>query len=180
MFLIKIIRILGKSFSQVLFKLQRGFDPIGHARKIGVRIGKNCRFCGAVNFGTEPYLVCIGDHVSITTSDFITHDGAIWVFREEYPDVDLFGLIEVGNNVFIGAGCTILPGVTIGDNVVVGAGAVVSKSLTSGFVYGGVPAKKIKSVSDYRDSVLPRCVETKLMMPKEKERCIRAIMQRDR
>ena len=35
-------------------------------------------------------------------SDFITHDGGIWCFREEIGHADIFGKIKIGNNVFIG------------------------------------------------------------------------------
>ena len=48
-------------------------------------------------------------------------------------------------NAWIGAGATILPGVTIGENAVVAAGAVVSKDVPANTIVGGVPAKGIKS-----------------------------------
>lgn len=54
--------------------------------------------------------------------------------------------VKIGNNVWIGGGVTILPGVSIGDNVVIGAGAVVTKSFPSNVVIGGNPAKVIKEV----------------------------------
>ena len=52
--------------------------------------------------------------------------------------------ITIGNNVWLGGGATILPGVTLGDNVVVGAGAVVTKSFEDNVVIAGNPAKIIK------------------------------------
>ncbi|AOG60972.1 maltose O-acetyltransferase [Spiroplasma helicoides] len=54
--------------------------------------------------------------------------------------------VVIGNNVWIGGGSIILPGVTIGDNVVVGAGSVVTKSFGSNVVIGGNPAKVIKKL----------------------------------
>lgn len=54
--------------------------------------------------------------------------------------------VVIGNNVFIGANCTILPGVIIEDNVVVGAGAVVKGKLKKNGIYVGIPAKLIKSI----------------------------------
>lgn len=52
--------------------------------------------------------------------------------------------IIIGNNVFIGANCSVLPGTIIHDNVVVGAGAVVKGELKSNTIYAGVPCKIIK------------------------------------
>jgi acetyltransferase-like isoleucine patch superfamily enzyme len=55
------------------------------------------------------------------------------------------GHILIKRNAWIGAGATILPGVTIGENSVVAAGAVVSKDVPANTVVGGIPAKQIKS-----------------------------------
>jgi acetyltransferase-like isoleucine patch superfamily enzyme len=123
-------------------------DPIGYARSMGVRVGKDCRLIG-VHFGSEPFLVTLGDHVSAADVSFITHDGGIWVFRETYPEAELFGPIKVGNNVFLGAGVRVLPGVTIGDNVVIGAGAVVVDDIPSNCVAVGLPAKPIRTLDEY-------------------------------
>lgn len=54
--------------------------------------------------------------------------------------------ILIKRNVWIGAGATILPGVTIGESAVVAAGAVVSKDVPANVVVGGVPAKIIKTI----------------------------------
>lgn len=53
-------------------------------------------------------------------------------------------LVVIGDDVWIGANCTILPGVTIGHNTVVAAGAVVTKDISDNCVAAGVPAKVIK------------------------------------
>lgn len=52
--------------------------------------------------------------------------------------------IVIGNNVWIGAAATILPGVTIGDNAVVAAGAVVSRNVPANTIAAGVPARVLK------------------------------------
>lgn len=54
--------------------------------------------------------------------------------------------IIIKQNAWIGAGVTILPGVSIGENAVVAAGAVVSKNVAPNTVVGGVPAKFIKNI----------------------------------
>ncbi len=55
--------------------------------------------------------------------------------------------IKIGDNVWIGAGCTILDGVEIGTGSVVAAGSVVTKSVESYTIVAGVPAKVIKKRS---------------------------------
>lgn len=54
--------------------------------------------------------------------------------------------ITIGDNVWLGGGCRILPGVTLGNNVVVGAGSVVTKSFPDNVVLGGNPAKILKTI----------------------------------
>jgi acetyltransferase-like isoleucine patch superfamily enzyme len=55
------------------------------------------------------------------------------------------GHIHIRKNAWIGAGATILPGVTVGENAVVAAGAVVAKNVPANTVVGGIPAKQMKS-----------------------------------
>lgn len=150
------------------YKRLRYKKPIQYARSIGVEIGEECRFFGNIDFGTEPYLVKLGSHVSVTDSTFVTHDGGVWVIRQEHPDIDVVKPIIVGDNVFIGTGCTILPGVVIGSNVVIGACSLVTKSLESGYVYAGSPVRKIRPIGEYVEKVLRQGVPTKRMDPREK------------
>ena len=56
----------------------------------------------------------------------------------------LLNRILIKRNAWIGAGATILPGVTIGENAVVAAGAVVNKDVAANTVVAGIPAKVIK------------------------------------
>lgn len=56
--------------------------------------------------------------------------------------------VHIGNNVWIGSGSVILPGVTIGDNAVIGAGSVVTKDIPSDMIAVGNPAKVIRSIYD--------------------------------
>ncbi len=55
--------------------------------------------------------------------------------------------ITIGNNVWIGAGSTILAGVNIGDNTVIGAGSVVTKSIPDNVVAVGVPCKVVRKIT---------------------------------
>lgn len=159
----KIIKLL-----QVLMVKKSGVEL---ARSIGVKVGHDCRLID-VTFSSEPYLVTIGNHVSATRTHFETHDGGLWVFREQHPDWDVIAPITVGDNVYFGSGVIVLPGVTIGSNVVIGAGSIVTKDLASGFVYAGIPAKKIKSLDEYYLKISKVKMDTKLISPEQKARLL--------
>jgi acetyltransferase-like isoleucine patch superfamily enzyme len=146
-------------------------DPVNHARKIGVQIGKDCRLLNtnARTFGSEPYLIQIGDHVTVTSGvRFINHDGGMWVFRENEPDIELFGTIKIGSNVFIGMDTLILPGVTIGNNCVIGAGSIVTRDIPNNTVALGSPARPLKSIDDYRQSVDQKAMFVRSLSPAKK------------
>jgi len=150
-------------------RLHNYVDPVGFAKSIGVKVGKNCQFY-SVAFGSEPYLITVGDHVCITNTSFITHDGGLFTLRDKFPDDEYFSPIKIGNNVFIGFGSMIMPGVTIGDNVVIGAGAVVTKDIPSNCIAVGVPAKPIKSHQEYYQGLVGQTVETHNLNPHEKKK----------
>lgn len=119
--------------------------------KKGYSVGKGNRIY-VKDLGTEPFLVKIGNHCTITGGvQFITHDGGCWVFRTDTPDLNKFGKIEVKDNCFIGYRSIILPNVTIGPNSVVGAGSVVTKDVPPNTVVAGVPARILCSLEDYKN-----------------------------
>lgn len=152
-----------------LMKKNLSEDKIG---KLGVQVGNECRFLSVdkSKFESEPYLIQIGNHVTITCGvKFATHDGGVWIFRKVYPEIDNFHRIFIGNNVFIGINSIILPGVTIGNNVVVGAGSVVTKDVPDNVIIGGNPAKKIKSIEEYETKVLENADYTKKLNYNEKK-----------
>lgn len=55
--------------------------------------------------------------------------------------------ITVGDRVWIGARCTLLPGTTVGDGCVLAAGSVVNGKCEPGYIYGGVPARRLRPTS---------------------------------
>lgn len=138
--------------------------------------GKDCRLINCT-CSTEPYLVSIGNHVSATNTHFETHDGAIWIFREEHPDWDIIKPITIGDNVYIGTGCIILPGITIGNNVIIGGGSIVTKNIPENCVYAGVPAKLIKSIQQYKDDNISDIHPTKQMSARAKKQFYNNIYQ---
>ena len=151
-------------------------NPVDFARDIGVRVGENCRFLGLTRgtFGSEPFLVTIGNHVTITGGvRFITHDGGVWIFREETPNIDVFGPIQIGNNVFIGLNATIMPNIKIGDNVVVGAGSIVTKDVPNNSVVAGIPARIISTVDSYKTSVKGKAMYIRSSSQEEKRKILK-------
>lgn len=122
---------------------------IKYLRKRGMKIGNDC-LMNTLLF-SEPYLVEIGDHVAIAGgTQFISHDGAIWCFRDEIKNGDIFGKIRIGNNVFIGNNCVILPNTTVGDNCIIGIGSIVRGQFPDDSVIIGNPAKVIYKTSIQR------------------------------
>ena len=56
--------------------------------------------------------------------------------------------VRIGNNVWIGAGAVILPGITIGDDSVIGAGSIVTKDIPAGVVAVGNPCRVLRPICD--------------------------------
>src|ERR1700678_2889433 len=75
-----------------------------YSKAYGVRFGDRVRLTGKPDFGSEPYLISIGNDVTIASGvTFHTHDGGVGVLRSKYPGINVFKTITIGNNVFIGS-----------------------------------------------------------------------------
>ncbi len=119
-----------------------------------VVMGDGCSvWFGAVVRG-DVHTIRIGDNVNI-------QDGAVVHCTYRKSPVSIGSNVSVahravvhgctiGNNVLIGMGAIIMDDVLIGDNCIIAAGAVVSKGtvIENGSVWGGLPAKKIKSLDE--------------------------------
>ena len=118
--------------------------PMGGAknryyRMLGMKIGENTLVGGTI---MDPCLTEIGDNCTIGLFSCIY--GHIHDYEK---GVIILDRIKVGNNCIIGASAFIMPGAVLEDNVKLAAGAVVTKGqiLKKGKVYGGTPAKEIRS-----------------------------------
>ena len=100
----------------------------------------------------NPHLLTIGSYVSMTGPvTILCHDYSVGVTKR-WSHGDVLGSqkpVTIGDNVFLGWGCTILPGTSIGEDAVIGAGAVATGKLRGGVVYGGNPAKPICTIDEY-------------------------------
>ncbi|MEY4767589.1 MAG: hypothetical protein RL637_228 [Pseudomonadota bacterium] len=111
-------------------------------------IGKNCHIWPYTNV-TDPEYVYLGDNVMLTACTLLGHDGSIAVLNIAYQKkLDRVGKIKIKNNVFVGHGVIILPGITIGNNVIIGAGSIVTKDIPDGVIVVGNPAKIIGNTEE--------------------------------
>lgn len=165
--------ILKRPFILFLKKL-RGDDVLSNQAKYqrklrekGAIIGSNVKIYSDIN-GPEIYLISIENNVTLATGvKIITHDNSI---SKHFPEfTDLFGKVSIKENVFIGAYSIILPGVTIGKNSIVAAGSVVTKSIPSEEIWGGVPAKKIGNIADFKTKYRDWGIDTRGMQYSEKK-----------
>lgn len=111
----------------------------------GLTIGKNfTRMEDVIIDPSHCWHITIGDNVVLAPRvHVLAHDTSTKVFLN-YTRV---ANTKIGNNVFVGAGTIILPGVTIGNNVVVGAGSVVVNDIPDDSVAVGNPACVVKPLN---------------------------------
>lgn len=151
----------------ILVKMNNSSDP-AEIRDLLSQITA-CKIDDSVTIFT-PLYINYGKHTKIGKNVFINFNctfldlGGITIEDDVFiaPNVSLLseghpispenrhslevGHIHIKNNVWIGAGATILKGITIGENSIIAAGAVVSKDVPDNTVVGGIPAKVIKTI----------------------------------
>lgn len=167
--------VLARIVNLIRDNLQIAKSPVDYARRIGVQVGEDCRMLGIkrAQFGSEPYLISIGNHVTITSGvSFITHDGGVWVLRPKYPDIDVVGRITIEDNVFVGMNATLMPGVTIGRDSVIATGSVVTRDVPRGSIAAGVPARVIGTVEEYEAKSLAKAIHVRSLSPDEKKAAV--------
>ena len=125
---------------QKLFINSDGY--IKYLRSCGIKIGEDVTFHSPNDTHvdiTDPHLLTIGNHVNLTGPvTILTHDYSWSVIKGKTGEI--FGNekpVAIGNNVFIGSGAKILGNIIVGDNVKI--------------VWGGVPARRICSLEQYRE-----------------------------
>lgn len=167
-----IFKIVKKTYYLILSYI----NHVNYVKKIGVNLGQNVHIYGNPYsmFGTEPWCITLGNNVHITKEVlFVTHDGGTLLFRDKIPDLEITKPIKVGNNVYIGVRSIILPGVNIGNECIIAAGSIVTKDVPDNSVVGGVPARIIKTTSDYLNNIKNNSLHLGHLKGKEKDYALR-------
>lgn len=116
----------------------------GFAHETAIVIGDGTFIANNCEFNIKSKFVCGKDCLIAAGSRFIDHNHSIELGLPIIEQPDAVAEIVIGNDVWIGAHCVVLRGVTIGDGAVLAAGAVLTKSVEPNAVYAGVPARFIK------------------------------------
>ena len=114
---------------------------------LGLTVGKNfSRQEKTLIDQSHCWLITIGDDVTLAPRvHILAHDAS----TKKALGYTRIGVVNIGNNVFIGASSTILPGISIGNNVVIGANSVVSRDIPDDSVAIGNPAKVICTYDEF-------------------------------
>lgn len=151
-----ITSLLNRIKNKIILSRYDEFTIAEYFRKQGAQVGGGCHIVPR-SLGTEPYLVKIGNRVTIGAGvKFITHDGGPWIFREEIPDIQVFGPIVIDDNCVIGREAILFPNIKIGPNAIVGAGSVVISDVKPGIIVMGVPARALGSIEKYKEKCIKR------------------------
>lgn len=149
----KVARLRGKVFVNKIgeIKVGKNLSIVGHPWAVQITSTKGAN----LTFGDNVYVnagVGIAANKEIVIGDNVKIGPRTSIFDSNYHRVDsadkgvLSKRITIGNNVWIGADCTILPGVTIGDNSVIAAKSTVNKNVPNNVLVGGSPAKVIREL----------------------------------
>jgi acetyltransferase-like isoleucine patch superfamily enzyme len=138
-------------------------EYFGQKYKPRVTIGDNVVFNYDVHIGAIGELhigngVMVGSRVLITDHSH----GSMTVEELEMParirPLSQKGPVVIEENVWIGEGACILPGVRIGRNSVIGANAVVARDVAANTIVGGVPARLLRTVGEDGSPSSPRSI----------------------
>lgn len=136
-----------KNKLKIILREIRGNQNYKKLIKKGLKVGKNFDYnTNLIIDESFCWLISIGDNVTFAANIIIFAHDASTKLKLGYTKI---GKVIIGNNVFIGAGVIILPGVKIGDNCVIGAGSIVRDSIPDNSLAVGNPAKVVTTYENY-------------------------------
>lgn len=103
--------------------------------------------------------VTFGDNVFIAPNCCFSTAGHPLDVEQRNAGLEIALPIAVGNNVWFGAGVTVVPGVTIGDNAIIGAGSIVTRDIPPDVVAAGNPCRVLRVITEEDAKKYPRCRE---------------------
>lgn len=148
---------------RLLYTLRLWMIPSGVKRaqflkekKVFAGIGQGCSISSR-KIPLYANLIRMGDNVHLASDVvFVTHDITHKMLNNSHLEAmgqkkiqEKVGCIELGDNVFVGAGSTILYDVKIGSNVIIGAGSIVTKDIPDNSIAAGIPARVISTMDSY-------------------------------
>lgn len=139
-----IVKLLGKTGEKFLIE-QPFYCDYGYNITIGENFYSNVN---CVVLDGAP--VTFGDNVFIGPNCGFYTAGHPLDVRQRNAGLEFAKPITIGNNVWIGAGVCVLPGVSIGDNCVIGAGSVVNKTIPANTLAVGNPCRVIRELPPSR------------------------------
>lgn len=124
------------------------WDVAAFGNDYRVKCPKNVRVGAFLTINPEVFIlgtsgITIGDNVILAVRSMLIDSGPL---NSDHHELRISGeraQIKIGNNVIIGAGAIVLPGVTIGDGAIVGAGSVVMSDVPAGMTVIGNPARNV-------------------------------------
>ena len=141
-----------------LFRLYCSARKAWLTRRSDVEIGAGTYGTPAVHGRSREHRLVVGRYCSISSGVhvFLNADHRVdwvttfpfsafrWRLKRHAGVPTSKGSVRIGNDVWVGAGAVILPGVVVGDGAVVAAGSVVTGSVPAGMIAGGVPARVLR------------------------------------
>ena len=132
-----------------------------YLKKVFASVGDGCTIMSR-KVPLYPELISIGNNVHLASSVYLTvHDITHIMINRYLAGVgsknrvkEKMGCIQIGDNVFIGSGSTVLGNVKIGSNVVIGAYSLVNRDIPDNSVAVGTPAKVIRTFDSFVDKRL--------------------------
>jgi acetyltransferase-like isoleucine patch superfamily enzyme len=111
---------------------------------LDIEIGNDCTINnGVILQSCEGAKIKIGNNVTLSYNSLLI-TGGLDLFDTSKTNTHISNDIIIEDNVWIGAGVKVLPGVKIEKNSIIAAGSVVTKNVSKNLIVGGVPAKTIK------------------------------------